>query len=316
MKTKLQSIPLLAADITKAASSQTFYTIRFLVDPERVADAYRAYAYFRWVDDALDAESATEEERSEFVQREKSLLESLYRGESVRETSSQEVMLVELIRNDEEKNSGLRSYLFNMMAVMSFDAGRRGRLISQSELNQYTRWLSAAVTEAMHYFIGHDCYAPHDETRALAVSAAHITHMLRDTHDDVQAGYFNIPLEVLEANHITPQDIQSDAYRAWVRGRVQLARSYFETGRGYLYRVANPRCRLAGYAYMARFEWLLDTIEREEFILRPAYAERKSLKTALRMARLAFTSTMQWHEANVAPRPVAVRTRTPSGRRT
>ncbi|MBE0690098.1 MAG: hypothetical protein IH587_08265, partial [Anaerolineae bacterium] len=39
----------LPARITKAASRQTFYTIRFLVDHGRVTDAYRAYAYFRWV---------------------------------------------------------------------------------------------------------------------------------------------------------------------------------------------------------------------------------------------------------------------------
>ena len=48
--------PMLAASITKAASQQTYYTIRFLADRELVPDAYRAYAYFRWVDDALDAE--------------------------------------------------------------------------------------------------------------------------------------------------------------------------------------------------------------------------------------------------------------------
>ncbi len=37
----------LAASITKAASQQTYYTIRFLADRDRMADAYRAYAYFR-----------------------------------------------------------------------------------------------------------------------------------------------------------------------------------------------------------------------------------------------------------------------------
>jgi hypothetical protein len=47
----------LASSITKAGSYQTYYTIRFLVDRERVDDAYRAYAYFRWVDDVLDADS-------------------------------------------------------------------------------------------------------------------------------------------------------------------------------------------------------------------------------------------------------------------
>jgi hypothetical protein len=45
--------------------------------------------------------------------------------------------------------------------------------------------------------------------------------------------------------------------------------------------VKNLRCRLTGYAYMARFEWLLDTIEREHYCLRSEYPERKSLGTGL-----------------------------------
>jgi len=221
----------LALSITKAASQQTYYTIRFLADRERAAGAYRAYAYFRWVDDILDAETGSGAERSVFIRRQKSILEGCYRGETPRDAGIQEKMLVHLIRNDAERNSGLQSYLHNMMAVMAFDAERRGRLVSQIELNEYTRWLATAVTEAMHYFIGHCCYSPHDETRYLAVTAAHITHMLRDAFDDVQAGYFNIPREVLEANHITPLDVESDAFRTWVRSRVQLARKYFKAGR-------------------------------------------------------------------------------------
>ena len=120
-------------------------------------------------------------------------------------------MLVELVQGDLEKNSGLQPYLRNMMVVIDFDARRRGTLISQVELDDYTRWLASSVTEAMHYFIGHGCFAPQDETRYLAVSAAHIAHLLRDTFDDVQAGYYNIPRELLEANHIGPQDVQSAA---------------------------------------------------------------------------------------------------------
>ncbi len=163
-------------------------------------------------------------------------------------------------------------------------------MISQVELDEYTRWLATAVMECIHHFIGHDDFAPHDETRYLAVSAAHITHMLRDTYDDNQAGYYNIPREVLESNDIEPQDVQHDAYRAWVKSRVQLARAYFQVGKGYFARVQNLRCRLACYAYIARFEWLLDTIEREDFTLRPQYAERKSFGTGLRMSWLALSS--------------------------
>lgn len=282
----------LAPSITKAASEQTYYTIRYLVDHERVTDAYRAYAYFRWVDDSLDAGSASPVDRTVFIDRQKSLLEKCYRGETPHDADIHETMLVELVQKDSEKNSGLQFYLRNMMGVMEFDVKRRGSWISQAELNEYTRLLASAVTEAMHYFIGHCCYSPHTEARYLAVTAAHITHMLRDTFDDMQAGYYNVPREVLVANHITPQDVDRDAYRAWVKSRVQLARSYFKAGREYLAQVQNPRCRLAGFAYAARFEWLLDTFEREGYLLRPQYTERKSVATGLHMMISALSSML------------------------
>ena len=301
----------LAASITKAASQQTYYTIRFLVDRELAADAYRAYAYFRWVDDALDTElsEAKASERSAFVSRQKTLLEGCYQGKFPSDVNPQEQMLVELIQKDAEKNSGLQTYLRNMMAVMSFDANRRGRVVSQVELNEYTRNLASAVTECMHYFIGHCCYSPNNETRYLAVTAAHITHMLRDTVDDIQAGYFNIPSEVLNANHLSPADIQSDAYRAWVQGRVQLARTYFKAGREYLGQVENPRCRLAGLAYTARFEGVLDLIERDEYLLRATYPERKGLSAIAGGVGSVFSSLINRHEKLVTPRRLSTRHR-------
>jgi phytoene/squalene synthetase len=318
----------LAPFITKAASKQTYYTIRFLVDRERVADAYRAYAYFRWVDDTLDsgsdlAPSADDTprhlrpgqvcpdrqcqgvtERVNFLARQKSLLEKCYKGELIQDATLEEQMLIEWVQRDHEKNSGLQSYLRNMMQVMEFDAKRRGRLISQAELNEYTHWLAAAVTEAMHYFIGHYSYSPHNETRYLAVTGAHIVHMLRDTFDDVQAGYYNIPREVLEDNHIQPYDIQNKAYRAWVRSRVQLAQKCFQTGRKYLAQVEEPRCRLAGFAYTARFEWLLNTIEQEHYFLRPEYTERKSLGTGLRMGLSTLSALINWRHAEPLQQPI------------
>ena len=299
----------IAPSITKAASKQTYYTIRFLADRELVPDAYRAYAYFRWVDDSIDTESGSGFDRGAFVNRQKSLLEKCYRGRSARDATIEEQMLVELIQHDTEKNSGLQCYLRNMMAVMAFDAERRGRTISQIELNEYTRLLASAVTEALHHFIGHDSYAPHHEGRYMAVTAAHITHMLRDTFDDAQAGYFNIPSEVLDANHIGPQDVQSDAYRSWVQNRIQLARTYFREGRQYLSQVENLRCRFACFAYVERFEWLLDTIEREDYHIRPQYRERKRFGNALRMISLALSSMIDLHRGDMPPRTVPVRSR-------
>lgn len=202
-------------------------------------------------------------------------------------------MLVDLIRGDQDKNSGLQSYIRNMLAVMSFDAQRRGHLISQEELAGYTRYLATAVTEALHYFIGQRCQSPQGEARYLAATAAHIAHMLRDTLEDVQAGYFNIPREVIELQGIDPSDVWSDAYRHWVMGRVRLAQAYFKAGRDYLAQVENLRCRMAGLAYIARFEEVLGTIERDHYRLRSNYPEsgglRAGLRTSWSVLLLAFT---------------------------
>ena len=63
------------------------------------------------------------------------------------------------------------------------------------------------TTEALHYFIGHDDYFSYTTARYLAAIAAHITHMLRDTCNDVAAGYFNIPYEFVRSNRIAPGDV-------------------------------------------------------------------------------------------------------------
>ena len=274
----------LAASITWAGSKHTFYIIRFLVDRSRVPDAYRTYAYFRWVDDQLDLGLSGQDERITFVERQEALMEQLYRGETPRDLTAEEGMLAELVFSDRETHSGLQTYIRNMMAVMVFDACRRGCLISQKELNDYSRWLAIAVTEAMHYFIGHDNASPVDERRYLAVTAAHIVHMLRDAREDTPAGYVNIPREFLQSHGIDANDLDSVPYRTWVRSRVELARACFKSGVGYLVQVENTRCRLAGYAYTARFIAILDDIERDGCRLPSGYSERKHPGAALRMS--------------------------------
>jgi len=275
MESHLISDPALAAAITRAASKQTYYTIRFLVDDGLVEDAYRAYAYFRWVDDWLDQGMRPRTESLAFVKRQQALMNGCYRGQPVADLTPEEHLLADLIQRDTEQNSGLQVYIRNMMAVMAFDADRRGRLISQSELNEYTRWLAVAVTEALHYFIGHNDASPQGEMRYLAVTGAHITHMLRDAVEDAESGYYNIPREVMDAHGIAPWDVASKAYRDWVRESTQKARACFRIGREYLAQVENVRCRIAGYAYIHHFEVALDCIEREDYLLRAQYPERK-----------------------------------------
>jgi phytoene/squalene synthetase len=191
-----------------------------------------------------------------------------------------------------------------MMAVMAFDASRRGRLISQAELDQYTYLLAKAVTEALHYFIGHNCTPPQIEARYLAATAAHITHMLRDTIEDTALGYYNIPGEYLHTYQLEPQEVDSQPYRAWVQSRVQLARRYFKTGQCYLAQVQNLRCRLAGYLYMARFETVLDAIERDGYQLRPVYPEGKTTRAGLRMGWSILSKALTKDRQEPASQPL------------
>jgi phytoene/squalene synthetase len=296
MESHLISDPTLAAAITRAASKQTYYTIRLLVDNGLVEDAYRAYAYFRWVDDWLDQGTRPRTERLAFVKRQQVLMDGCARGHPLADLTPEECLLADLIQRDTEKNSGLQAYIRNMMAVMAFDADRRGRLISQRELNKYTHWLAVAVTEALHYFIGHNCTSPRGEMRYLAVTGAHITHMLRDALEDAKAGYYNIPREVIATNGIAPWDVESKAYRDWVKERVCQARACFRIGRDYLAQVENLRCRIAGYAYIHRFEVVLDCIEREGCWLRAQYPERKSCGRGVEMIGWALWMALQYRQ--------------------
>jgi phytoene/squalene synthetase len=280
----------LSAAITKAASKQTYYTIRFLADRDRVQDAFRAYAYFRWVDDRLDTSLGTQQEKRSFLEDQQALLEACYRGQPPTDLSPEEQMLVDLVGNDQEIDSGLQTYLRNMMTVMSFDVERRGRWISHAELSKYSLLLSKAVSEYMFYFIGHPDPPPCNATRYQAVCGAHVVHMLRDMADDIALGYINIPAEVLERELISLDNLRSGPFRKWVSERVRLAHRYFEVGRKYIAHVKNLRCRLAGFTYIARFEWMLRSIERDQYCLRHEYPERKSLRAVLWMVWRVISS--------------------------
>ena len=273
----------LPARITKAASKQTYYIIRLLADRDRRQDAFRAYAYFRWVDDQLDTNAGPAQEKQAILTRQCSMLEACYNKQSTEVLYPEEQMLVDLVGNDFEKDSGLQSYLRNMMNVMEFDVERCGRVISQVELSQYTLWLSKAVTEYMFYFIGHRDPPAQGADRYHAVCGAHVVHMLRDMVGDIELGYFNIPGEVLDAEHISFDRLGDGPFRKWVYERGQLAHEYLDRGRQYISQVKNFRLRLAGFSYLARFEWQLRAIEQDQYCLRPEYPERKRFKAALWM---------------------------------
>lgn len=275
--------------ITWTSSKQTYFTARAVVDRELVDDFYRAYAYFRWADDIIDVFTQTNKERINFIKRQKELIDTLYSDGQPEELEKEEKILADLIRNDRSKNSGLQSFIRNMFAVISFDAYRKGNLVSQEEITNYIEILGKSVTNGLQYFIGNGHPYPDSKNRYLAAKAAHITHLLRDMTIDIADGFINIPREYVIAEGINLKEIDSSRLRNWVIDQVKQARMWFSEGKLYLDSLEVLRCKIAGYWYCARFEIVLDTIERDDYIIRSAYKERRSLINWFKFIWLTIT---------------------------
>ena len=300
----------LAKSITLKGSKQTYFIARMMVDIDLVNDFFRAYAYFRWADDIVDAPTSldspsafdvktsmdssaqTRTKRIAFINRQKDLIDSLYNNERPEDMQPEEEILADLIKNDRGEDSGLQSFIRNMFAIIEFDALRTGQLINQEQLSWYTNCLAKSVTDGLQYFVGNGQAYPDSDGRYLAAKGAHIAHLLRDTTQDTSDGFINIPREYLEANGIKPEDMDSLPYRAWVQSRTKMARDYFREGKRYLDRLWVLRCKIVGYWYCARFEGVLDAIERDDYILRAEYNERRKLSVWLKIAWLSVSITL------------------------
>ena len=279
---------VLARRITWASSKQTYLTAVLLADRDLVDDCLRAYAYFRWADDMIDLGQLDLAGRSAFIRRQTSLIDQLYRREVVEDLCPEELMLAELIAHDCAKNSGLHSFITNFMAVIAFDADRQGRSITREELSSYTNNLATAVMDGIQYFIGNGQPYPKTCDRTMAVTGAHIAHMLRDTQEDLSAGILNAPREFLGTCGGGLYVMDRARFPVWVQQRVEQARACFQAGHTYIDSLDVLRCKLAGSWYCARFECILDAIERDGYQLREDYPERHCLHAWMKMLELGF----------------------------
>jgi phytoene/squalene synthetase len=230
---------------------------------------------------------------------EKVLIDALYRREHPGDLCPEEEMLADLIAHDRYPDSGLRSFILNFMAVIEFDANRKGRLVSRRELSTYTSWLATAVMDGIQYFIGNGHPYLKTVDRTLAVVGAHLVHMLRDSLEDIPAGFINIPAEDIQGRGICVEDVESESFRLWVREQVDRARVCLQAGKQYIDSLDILRCKLAGVWYCARFEWFLNAIQRDGYRLRRAYPERQNLSVWAEMVRLGLKVSLRHVAARI-----------------
>ncbi len=278
----------LARSITKEASKQTYYTARYMVDRNLVDDFFRAYAYFRWMDDMIDETIESQNERFLFIKGQRELIDALYHKQTPSSLNVYEEIIAVLIGNDHKANSKLKSFISNMFAIVEFDAYRKGQIITENQLEWYTNCVAKSTTDGLQYFIGNNHQYPTTDNQYFAAKGAHIVHLLRDTVEDMQNGFFNVPKEYIELNGIDLSQLESSAFRAWVHERTAKAREYFIKGKHYLETLKVLRCKTVGLWYCARFESILDKIEDENYLLRSNYKEESKGSRLFKMAQLAF----------------------------
>jgi phytoene/squalene synthetase len=279
---------VLARSITWRSSKQSYLTAILLADRDLVDDCLRAYAYFRWADDRIDNDFSSDENRIRFLERQKMLVERCYRRERPADLSPEEEMLADLIAHDRGNADGLQSFIRNFMWVLEFDALRRGRPVLAQDLDSYSAHLAKAVMDGFQYFIGNSHPYPQTPERTLSVLGAHGTHMLRDMREDLAAGYINLPAEQLPSGGLRADDLDGELVRSWVKQEVARARRLLLDGRRYIDSLDVLRCKLAGVWYCARFERVLDLIERDGYRLRMDYPERKNIATWMHIAGLSI----------------------------
>ena len=54
-------------------------------------------------------------------------------------------------------------------------------------------------------------------------------------------------------------------------------------GKNYLAQIDNLRCRIAGYAYIARFEGVLESLQRDDYRLKADYHQPLRLASSLKI---------------------------------
>jgi phytoene/squalene synthetase len=287
----------LAKSITWAASKQSYLTALLMVDRGLIDDAFRAYGYFRWIDDVVDIDSRNRLDRTSFMTRQKEIIQALYRGDRPADLTPEEEMVADMICRHEAKDAGVHSYIKKMLGVIDFDAHRRGKLVGAEKLRWYSDALGASVVDAIQFFIGGGQSYPKTEDRYAAGIAAHIAHILRDMRADIADGFVNIPREYLEQHGLDPEDVEHSAFRSWVREQVDTSRKLFRLGRRYLDKLDSLRVKIVGFWYCARFDGVLDAIEQDGYVLRKDYGSRHGIANWMKMASVAISTTVRHNRA-------------------
>jgi phytoene/squalene synthetase len=257
----------LARQIVFKSSWETYFIILLLADHGMVDDAFKACAYFRWVDDQIDTHLKSRKKRLSFLAKQKEIIDLSYKQIEAEVNAPEEQLIVDLIKNDRIPNSLLKSYINNFFLVLQFDAKRKWKKTTLKDLLWYSKTIGKAVTDCILHFIENKINYNFSPSIYKAAIAAHMIHMLRDFKEDIKTGFINIPKEYIYKNSINIKDVTDYQIKSWVKEIVVQAKSNFSEGKAYILHMKGFKRKIAAILYCHRFEPMLHAIEENDYIL-------------------------------------------------
>jgi phytoene/squalene synthetase len=264
----------LAGQHTRRSSPFTYRLSQLLLPASRRPFFHALYAYFRAVDNQVDAPWAGADRNFAFLQRQAWLVERLYDQTTAQLTleNEAEALLALLIADDARQGARLKRSLLGMLASIRYDAVRSGGLPLQTELDHYIKLEASSYLRMMLAFCCPSAAVDDLPTPYEGIAGKWI-HLLRDFRIDVARGVINLSRQDAARHGIRPEQLgkEPDALAGWVAEKVVQAQRDFARGKRELQRNPCLRYKLVVGVLCVKYEAYLALICRDRFRLRATY---------------------------------------------
>lgn len=209
------------------------------------------FAWLKCLDDAVDEEPDADR-AADTLRRQRRLMERVYGGDGL---SGEALPIpdrfgVPLFRRDRALGAPLRPILEAILETMAFDVDRRGKVLSDAELDAHVVKLGGSVLRYLAHFVSMDLRLPDEYVEPASRAYLHADSLI-DLAEDLRAGLINIPAEAMERYGIDPRSPGPEV-EAWRRNQVPGITALFEEARSHTRRIDSRAMRLLSSLFLAR----------------------------------------------------------------
>lgn len=283
----LEDLQLVARQRVKASNLTAYILVRLFTRADRNDYLCMAYAYFRWIDDIVDSPTTSDEEKEQFIERQRRFLANLYDGLVFQDSRTLEEQFAQcFVAYDRKMGCILKDDVLGMLSVLKHDLERDRVPWPAAEMHEFITLESRSYINMIRFSCGEEGNYSGSNRYDEGV-ACKLAHMLRDFIEDLNQGTMNISRDDLEKYEINLDKVNNENFRLWVRDQVMFAGECFRLGRRNLSNSSQLRYKIASNLYCAKYEDILAMIEQDKYFLRSDYR-----RTALTKAKFLSRSIL------------------------